>query len=63
MNYGLDIETGIDQGDVASNSNIAMLGQRRRQLAIEIGRCWMHFLAEIFVEDSAFTEPGFLVSR
>ena len=62
MNYRLHLKTVINQSDVTSDRNIAMLAGRWRKLAIEIRRRRMHFLSEILIENGTLTETRFLVS-
>ncbi len=61
MNYRLDLVTVINQGDVISDSDIAMVAWRRRELAIEFGRCRMRSLTEIPVENGTLMETVFLI--
>ena len=55
------VETRIDQGDVLSDSYIAVPWRWRRQLPIEGGGCRMHFLAEIPIESGALPKLGFFI--
>jgi hypothetical protein len=57
------VETRIDDRDVTSDCYIPMPGRWRRQLAIELGRRRMNFLAEILVKRGTLTKAGLLVSR
>ena len=62
MNESLDVVAVINQANVASDRDIAVVAWRGRQAPGQIGRSGMHISAHFIVEDGAFLHTGFLIS-
>jgi hypothetical protein len=59
----LDVVLVVDEADMASDRDIAVVVRGRRQLARQLLRRWVRLSAEVSVENGAFMETGLLVRR
>jgi len=61
MDDGLNLKVVVDEANVPADGDIAMVAGGRRQTAPEVLRHRVHSFSQILVENSALSQPGFLV--
>jgi hypothetical protein len=60
---GLDLVVIINQPDMASHRDVAVVAWRSRQAASQIGRRRVHLPAQVFIQYGALMQARFLVGR
>jgi hypothetical protein len=63
MDDGLDLERIVNQTDMPTDRDVAMVARGRRQTAPEVRGHRVHFLTQILVKRSPLSQAGLLVGR